>query len=533
MVEDGRADSAGRRVRGGDRLPTSKDAAMTGHQLIVDSSAGKLAGLTAGGVATFLGIPYGDSVSGERRFTAPQPHPPWPGVREAAVFGPAAPQTDPRIGSSSDFHAVLRLLYPGVPSPLEGRAMGEDALVLNVWASTAETGPKPVMVWLHGGGFVHGTGAEGWFHGDRLAARGDVVVVTVNHRLGVLGFLPVSDELGEDGAASSVAGMLDIVLALRWVQENIGAFGGDAGNVTVFGQSGGGMKVSALMAMPSARGLFHKAIVQSGPGIRVVEQADADRNLARLLTILDVESAAQLRGMDIAALLRGQSAAMRGLTWGPVLHHEELPRHPFLDGADPHVDGIPLLIGTATHEAALFFAEHAWYHGMRHADLASRFASELGDDSGELLEFYRDTADETIPQLLLARARTDVMFGSSSVTLADTKARQSAPVFGYRLDYRTEVLGGVLGAHHSLDLPLVFDNADRSPTTGQRPERLAVAAEMASAWARFARVGSPAGGNVEEWAQYEPGGGVLVFGDRPGFQTPPELPASARGLSLF
>lgn len=143
--------------------------------------------------------------------------------------------------------------------------MGEDALVLNVWASTADTGPKPVMVWLHGGGFVHGTGAEGWFQGDRLAARGDVVVVTLNHRLGVLGFLPVSDAL-DDGAASSVAGMLDIVLALRWVKENIGAFGGDAGNVTIFGQSGGGMKVSALMAMPAARGCSTRRSCRAGLG---------------------------------------------------------------------------------------------------------------------------------------------------------------------------------------------------------------------------------------------------------------------------
>ena len=506
---------------------------MTGHELIVETGTGRLRGITSGGVSTFLGVPYGDSVSGERRFGAPRPHPSWAGVRDAVTFGPAAPQSDPRLGCSREFHEVLRLLYPGVPSPLEGRAMGEDALVLNVWASAADSGPKPVMVWLHGGGFVHGTGAEGWFQGDRLAARGDVVVVTINHRLGVLGFLPVSEALGDEGASSSVAGMLDVVLALRWVRDNIQAFGGDAGNVTIFGQSGGGMKVSALMAMPSARGLFHKAIVQSGPGLRVVEPADADRNLARLLSILGLDSSAQLRDLDVPTLLSAQGAAMAGLTWGPVLHDTELPRHPFAEGADPHVDAIPLLIGTATHEAALFLAEHAWYHQLTDADLPSRFSSELGDESGELLEFYRDTTDETAPQLLLARARTDAMFVSSTVTLADTKARQSAPVFGYRLDYRTEVLGGVLGAHHSLDLPLVFDNADRSPTTGQRPERLAVAADMASAWARFARFGNPAGGNVDGWEEYGPSRGVLVFGESPRFGATPELPASARALSLF
>lgn len=224
---------------------------------------------------------------------------------------------------------------------------------------------------------------------------------------------------------------------------------------------------------------------------------------------------------------------MSGLTWGPVLHDGELPRHPFFDGADPHVDAIPLLIGTATHEASLFFAEHAWYHRLLDADLSSCFASELGDESGDLLEFYRDTADETIPQLLLARARTDAMFVSSTVTLADAKARQSAPVFRYRLDYRTEVLGGVLGAHHSLDLPLVFDNADRSPTTGQRAVRLAVAAEMASAWARFARFGDPTGGNVDDWQPYGSGRGELVFGDSPAFRAAPELPASTRAHSLF
>jgi para-nitrobenzyl esterase len=506
---------------------------MTGHETIIDTAAGKLSGIAAGGVSTFLGIPYGDSVSGDLRFTAPRPHPAWSGVRQAVTFGPAAPQSDPRIGCSDEFHQVLRLLYPGVPSPLEGRPMGEDALVLNVWASTADTGSKPVMVWLHGGGFVHGTGAEGWFQGDRLAARGDVVVVTINHRLGALGFLPISDALGDDGAASSVAGMLDIVLALRWVKDNIAAFGGDAGNVTVFGQSGGGMKVSALMAMPAARGLFHKAIVQSGPGLRAIEPADAERNLARLLSVLDLTSPAQLRQVDAAELLRGQAAAVTGLGWGPVLHDTELPRHPFADGADPHVADIPLLIGTATHEAALFLAEHGWYHRMTDADLAPRFASELGDESGDLLEFYRDTTDEPIPQLLLARAWTDSMFLAPTVILADTKAAQPASVFSYRLDYRTEVLGGVLGAHHSLDLPLVFDNADRSPTTGQRPERLALAAEMSSAWARFARFGNPAGGDVAGWEQYGTDRGVLVFGDMPSFQPSLELPAAQPHPSLF
>jgi para-nitrobenzyl esterase len=506
---------------------------MTGHDITIDTSAGKVAGISAGGVATFLGIPYGDSVSGAQRFTAPRPFPGWSGLRDATVFGPAAPQSDPRVGCTSEFYEVLRLLYPGVPSPLEGRAMAEDALVLNVWASTADTGAKPVMVWLHGGGFVHGTGAEGWFQGDRLATRGDVVVVTLNHRLGVLGFLPVTDALGEDAASSSVAGMLDIVLALQWVRDNIAAFGGDPANVTVFGQSGGGMKVSALMVMPAARGLFHKAIIQSGPGLRAIEAADAERNVARLLSSAGLESTARLRDLDIASLLRAQSAAVTGLGWGPVLHEAELPRHPFADGADPHMDGIPLLIGTATHEAALFLAEHRWYHQLQTADLASRFGSELGDESGELLEFYRDTTDESVPQLLLARAMTDSMFLGPTATLAETKARQSAPVYGYRLDYRTEVLGGVLGAHHSLDLPLVFDNADRSPTTGQRPERLAVAAEMAGAWARFARVGSPAGGNVSDWERYGPDRGLLVFGDTPTFWPSTELPALERSSSLF
>ena len=144
---------------------------MTGHEITIETTAGQLKGISAGGVSTFLGIPYGDSVSRDLRFTAPRPHPAWSGIREATTFGPAAPQSDPRIGCSNEFYEVLRLLYPGVPSPLEGRAMGEDALVLNVWSSTADTGSKPVMVWLHGGGFVHGTGAEGWFQGDRLAAR--------------------------------------------------------------------------------------------------------------------------------------------------------------------------------------------------------------------------------------------------------------------------------------------------------------------------------------------------------------------------
>ncbi|MFT4123662.1 MAG: carboxylesterase family protein [Microbacteriaceae bacterium] len=476
----------------------------------VETTAGTLRGIASPRVTALLGVPYAAPVSGAGRFLPPRPAEPWRGLRVADAFGPGSPQVDPRLSAGEHYYRVLRLLYPGVPSPLEGRPSDEDSLVLNVWTPGADEARRPVMVWLHGGGFVHGTGAEGWFQGDRLAELGDVVVVTLNHRLGALGFLGAGE--GEQ-SASGIAGMLDIVEALRWVRDNAAAVGGDPGNVTVFGQSGGGGKVATLLAMPAAAGLFHRAIIQSGPFTRAIEPEHAAGVRAEFVAALAAGGTTP-ETAPVSAVLEVQAdlVARHGMAaFGPTLHPLHLPAHPFDAAAPALADGIPLMVGTTTHEFSLMLSEHAWYHSMSDEELPARLAAVFPDDATAALEAYRELeGPDAPPQLLLARATSDIVFGAPSDALRSLKATQSAPVYSYRFDYRTEVLGGILGAHHSLDLPFVFANTDRSPVTGDRPVRHEVAARMALAWASFARTGHP---GIAGWAEFSSGAAQHVFAE--------------------
>jgi para-nitrobenzyl esterase len=506
---------------------------MTGRP-VVGTAHGTVAGARIGSVDAFLGIPYAGPVSGPARFGAPTAVQPWPGVLDALAFGPASPQSDQRAAAPREYAEVLRLYYPGSGSPLEGRVSDEDSLVLNVW--TPEASPvsrRPVMVWLHGGAFLTGTGAESWFQGDRLAARGDVVVVSLNHRLGLLGYLP-PDVLGDRTAASGVAGMLDIVQALAWVRENIAAFGGDPGNVTVFGQSGGGVKTLALMGMPAAHGLFHKAVVQSVPFTGVLDDAGAERVAGALHETLGRDGAAALRTMPVTDLLRLQDDLVARLGPGalaPSVHGEHLPTDPFRAGAPAEVDQVPLVIGHTRHEFAAFAALDPAYHRMTDEDLAPRFAAAFGSRSSAVLEHVRSVEGDVPPQLVLSRAMTDATFLPPVRALVARKGSQSAPVFAYRLDHRTDVLGGILGAHHSADLPLVFQNVDRSPITGGGSSRHVVADAMADAWTSFARSGDPSHAGIGTWAPTSEGT-FMRFDGRSGPERF-EASASVPELDLF
>ena len=250
----------------------------TDRMPVRETTTGKVRGVRAIGYDAFFGIPYGSAVDGRCRFARPRPAEPWAGLRDAFAFGAASPQADLRVTATPGQLPLLNLYYPGFGTPLEGRVSSENCLFLNVWAPAGATA-RPVMVWLHGGAFSGGTGAENWFLGDRLASDENVVVVSLNHRLGLFGFLPSSDELGADRTQSGLAGMFDIVLALEWVAANIEQFGGDPDNVTIFGQSGGGLKVLTLLAMPAAQSLFTRAIVQSIPGIRLIGHEESERTL--------------------------------------------------------------------------------------------------------------------------------------------------------------------------------------------------------------------------------------------------------------
>jgi para-nitrobenzyl esterase len=327
---------------------------------VAEISTGKLRGAHKDGVHIFKGIPYGAPAAGAARFKPAAKPAPWSGVRDALEFGPRAFQNDNSFGLMPELIA----LFNAEPLP-----MGEDCLVLNIWTPALDGRKRPVMFWCHGGAFISGSGSSGWYDGSNLARKGDVVVVTINHRLGVPGFLYLGDVAGDEYAASGNVGMLDIVEALKWVRDNIASFGGDAGNVTIFGESGGGAKVSVLMAMPAAHGLFHKAIVQSGPGVTMMTRGEASETAAMVLNELglDAKQVDKLQGVPAESLIKAQTAVLgkvgsglaalanrRRLGFNPVVDGHALPNHPF-DPVAPKISAnIPLMIGTNKDEILLF-----------------------------------------------------------------------------------------------------------------------------------------------------------------------------------
>ncbi len=485
--------------------------------VIVDTDSGPVTGITLGKARAWLGIPYAAPPIGPLRFRAPAPLAPWTAPRPAMSFGDAAPQLTPAqqraLPATPLATGLLSLLYPHSGSPVGGVPVGEDCLVLNVWSPPAGP-PAPVMVWLHGGAFLHGAGSEPGFWGDRLAARHGVVVVTVNHRLGALGFF------AGDDAAGGNAGMLDIVAALAWVRKNIAAFGGDPDNVTVFGQSGGGMKVSALFAMPAASGLFHKAVVMSGPGLRFPRTAEAQPLSDALVTTLGVASGdvEALRALPWNAIVDAQFAAMAmapGVPggWSPTVDGEHIVGDP-LESAATAGSGIPLLTGATSEEAGMFLAMDPTYAGLDDAALASRIHTEFGAEAAATLATYRAAFPDLDAAGLLRRITTDRDVRVSVDRFAARKAEHGPAVFTYLFDYDSAVLDGLVGATHSGELAFVFDNADRVPLSGERDDRDALADAMAAAWAAFARTGDPSTPSLP-WPALSTGGTMVFDGARP------------------
>lgn len=474
---------------------------------LVETDAGVLRGIDNAGVRSFLGVPYGASTAGANRFRPPQPVAPWPGVRDALCFGPSAPQADTRLSASARGPRLLSLLYPRTGSPVEGGAMDEDCLRLNVWTpSTAGEEPLPVLVWLHGGGFTHGSGNEMAFNGDVLAQAEDVVVVSVTHRLGILGFLDLR-EFGEAGSAN--AGMLDIVAALEWVRRNIAAFGGDVDRVTICGQSGGSAKVATLGAMPAARGLFARSIMMSGPIARSNTPRAATELREEVSRMLEAQTPAQLRDQPLERLIDAQAEILRRRPlepagkgevrvaldaipgFAPSTDERDLPRDPFGDDAPADLAERALMIGWTTHEAAMFLADDPGYGPEMTETEASDRMGALPADDGVTYAELADRFPAEPPHLLLARRLSALMFRDPSQRIADLSAQRTPDVWVYEFQQPTEVLDGVLGACHSLELAYVFGTVDRIPLTGRSTDRLEVSRRMMRAWAAFARDGDP------------------------------------------
>ncbi len=478
---------------------------------IAATAYGPVRGYVDAGILTFKGVRYGADTAGTR-FAPPAAPEPWTEPVDALAFGPSAPQ--PQRGRLSLFDSWL-------PDPNPGTS--EDCLFLNVWTPALDGGKRPVMVWLHGGGFTTGSGSSNAYDGVRLADRGDVVVVTVNHRLNVFGYLYL-DEYGEEFAGSANAGMLDLVAALEWVRDNIGQFGGDPDNVLIFGESGGGWKVSTLMGMDSAAGLFHRAVVQSGPGLTLMEPETAAAATSALLAELglDAERVAELRTLPAETISAAAARlAEAGTSVGnrPVVDGVVNQRHPFTPAAPAQSVDVPLLIGsTRTEMSMLAGASNRSLFELTWETLPAALETSFpGVDAQAVIDGYRQLHPEIDPVNLFFEAITDnSLFGRGSFTLADRKAEQGgADVYQYYFSWPTPVEGGMWSATHALDIGFVFDNVAKSASmsgTGERQQALADV--MSEAWLAFARNGDPNHAGLPEWPPYDPETrATMVFDD--------------------
>lgn len=472
----------------------------------IDTTQGRLEGREQSGTHRFLGIPYAAPPVPPHRFRAPRPATPWAGVRQAASYGPQAmqplfPFQDPAL-ANDPFHQPNRDFHAGID--LDPIPYAEDCLYLNVWTSGI-AGRRPVMVWLHGGGFSAGAGSWGWFDGADLARDGDVVVVTVNHRLNVFGFLALDALGGRAAGYTPNAGMLDLVAALEWVRDNIAAFGGDPGRVTIFGQSGGGMKVTSLMAMPAARGLFHRAIVQSGPFLRAVPNDRAEAAARGVLAHVGATTIDALQHVPAGALADAFVAAREGAPgvprqFAPTLA-DNLPADPFDPMPTPLAAGVPMLIGATTEEVTSLqgFADPSIF-SLAEADIAPKLAAATGaslDAAQKAVATYRAARPNASPSRLYAAAASDWRFGHPSIVQAERHSAQ-APTFAYLLSWQSPVQGGRMGAPHNLCLPLVFGRDCAPGVTGAGTAHHALAAAMRAAWTRFAHDGAPG------WPRFDP-----------------------------
>jgi len=469
---------------------------------VAGTTAGKIRGTYQDKINAFKGVPYGASTTGAARFMPPSKPQPWTSVRDTLELGHQAPQTP--SGLIAEVAAVE-----------DKGPMGEDCLVLNVWTPTLGAGHKrPVMVWLHGGGYSTGSGGFTIYDGANLARKHDVVTVTVNHRLNVFGFLYLVDIGGEKYVQASNAGMLDIVAALEWVRDNIAAFGGDPGNVTIFGQSGGGDKVSTLMAMPSAKGLFHRAIVESSSAIKGVTRSDATKSAEMILAKLGLKANQldELQNLPMDRVLSinagGGPAGNQGLRLAPVVDGRTLPTDPF-DPAAPEISAhVPLLIGSV--ETEVTFMPRQQLDPIDDTDLHARAKQAARCDDAQadkLIEVYR-TGRPGISNIdLYLILASDTSFRAGVRTEADRKAAQAAqgnaPVYMYYFTWRSPVRDGKLKAFHTLEIPFVFENVDiGKPMTGTGQDRYALSDKMSRAWVAFARTGNPNHKGLPNWPAF-------------------------------
>lgn len=472
----------------------------------VETAYGRVRGVSKGPVKVFLGIPYGAPTNGDNRWTAPKQPAPWTGTLDASRLGPRCPQ-------------IPEDLIPEVAEGSANEPMSEDCLRLNVWTQATGIRRRPVMVWFHGGGYQTGSGGNRRYDGTNLAAKRDVVVVTVNHRLNAFGYLYLAEIGGPRYVDSGALGILDLIAALGWVRDNIAQFGGDPSNVTIFGESGGGGKVTTLMASPQAHGLFHKAIAQSGIAMRHITPEAASRTARAFMDRVGLapNQVDKLTTMPLENILKGITPeTLRA--FAPVVDGRTIPSDPF-DPVAPRISAdVPLILGSNLTETT--FMKSTPLDSIDDGSLLKLVQQNLRVDkkqATEVITIFRHANPGASNQIIYQLVSSDNWLTINVARAAERRAALGgAPTFVYHFRKATPVRDGKLNVPHTLDIPYVFDNIALSTAiTGDGPDKYALAEQLSSAWTNFAKTGTPTAEGWPAWPSYTPDRRqVLVINDR-------------------
>ncbi|HET7103239.1 MAG TPA: carboxylesterase family protein [Terracidiphilus sp.] len=509
------APAAGDTIRASDTNPEAETA------------YGRIRGYIRNGIYAFKDIPYGADTSGANRFLPPRKPASWTGTRPCLYHGFVSPQA-PREGWKNNEESWLFSWDDGTQS--------EDCLNLNVWTAGLDGARRPVMVWLHGGGFSAGSSTElPSYDGENLARRG-VVLVSVNHRLNIFGHLNLAG-FGDQYAVSGNAGMLDIVAALEWVRDHIERFGGDPGRVTIFGQSGGGGKVSTLMAMPSARGLFHRAIVESGSLLTGQTMESSHTLTEKVLRQLNLSSSQidKLQQLPFAEIEQAAIAATpfhmpasgvidfrhisRLLGWAPVVGNAALPDQPFDPTAPAMSASVPMIVGNTINEFINGINKPDAFK-MTRAELETHVSRLSKDKAAEVIAVFRKAYPNANNFQLWSTIAASMVRGATLEQVRRKAAQKAAPAYCYRFDWQTPILDGRPMAFHCSELSFVFDNTARCENmTGNGAAARALAGRMSEAWIHFAATGNPNHPGLPRWKPFDAAtNGTMVFDDQCAFR---------------